>query len=57
MQGNDKIFLDLSEDIIAFKARMELWMHGMEHGKIAAFPVLNVFVEEEFSLHSIRQIF
>ena len=29
----------------------------MEHGKIAAFPALNAFVEEEFSLHNICQIF
>ena len=57
MQGKDKIFLNVSEDIIAFKARMELWMHRIEHGKIAAFPALNAFVEEEFSLHNICQIF
>ena len=57
MQEKDKIFLDVSEDIIAFKARVELWMHQMEHGKIAAFPALNAFVEEEFSLHNIRHIF
>ena len=57
MQGKDKIFLDVSEDIIAFKARMESYMHRMEHGKIAAFPALNAFVEEEFNLHNICQIF
>ena len=44
--------------IITFKAKMELWMHRMEQGKIAAFPALNAFVEEEeFNLHSIREIF
>ena len=33
-------------------------MHRMEHGKIAAFSALNAFVEEEeFNMHSIRQIF
>ena len=46
MQGKDKIFLDVSEDIIALKARMELWMHRMKHEKIAAFPALNAFVEK-----------
>ena len=34
------VFLDVSEDIIAFKAGVELWMHRMEHEKIAAFPAL-----------------
>ena len=57
MQGKDKILLDVSEDIITFKAKMELWMHRMEQGNIAAFPALNAFVEEEFNLHSIREIF
>ena len=57
MQGKDKILLDVSEDIITFKAKIELWMHQMEQGKIAAFPALNAFVEEEFNLHSIREIF
>ena len=58
MQGKDKIFLDVSEDIITFKAKMELWMHRMEQGKIAAFPALNSFVEEEeFNLDSVREIF
>ena len=33
MQGKDKIFLDVSEDIIAFKARMELYMHRIKHGR------------------------
>ena len=57
-QGKDKILLDVSEDIITFKAKMELWMHRMEQGKIAAFPALNAFVEEEeFNLHSIREMF
>ena len=43
MQGKDKIFLDVSEDITAFKARLELYMLRMEHGKIAAFLALNAF--------------
>ena len=29
----------------------------MEQGKIAAFPSLNAFVEEEFNLHSICETF
>ena len=58
MQGKDKILLDVSEDIITFKAKIELWMHRMEQGKIAAFSALNAFVEEEeFNLHSICEIF
>ena len=57
MQGKDKILLDVSEDIITFKAKIELWMHQMKQGKIAAFPALNAFAEEEFNLHSIREIF
>ena len=56
MQGKNKILLDVSEDIITFKAKMELWMHRMEQGKTALFPALNAFVEE-FNLHSIREIF
>ena len=52
MQGKEKILADMSEDIIIFKAKMELWMHRMEQGKIAAFPALNAFIEEEeFNLH------
>ena len=58
MQGKDKIFLDVSEDITAFKARLELYMLQMEHGKIATFLALNAFVEEEeFNLQSICRIF
>ncbi|XP_077969505.1 protein FAM200A-like [Styela clava] len=58
MQGSNKMFLDLSKDIVAFKAKMELWVHRMEHGKIAAFPTLNAFAEdEEFNFHNIRPIF
>ena len=57
MQGKGKIYLDVSEDVIAFKARMELYMNRMEHGKIAAFPALNAFVEEEFNLYNNCQIF
>ena len=57
-QEKDKIFLDVSEDIIAFKARMELYIHRMEHGKTATFSALNAFVEEEeFNFHNICQIF
>ena len=36
---------------------MELYMHRMKHGKIAAFPALTAFVEAEFNMHGIRQIF
>ena len=41
MQGKEKIFLDISEGIDAFKAKIKLWMHRMESGKLAAFPALN----------------
>ena len=33
-------------------------MHRMKHGKIATFSALNALMkEEEFNMHSIRQIF
>ena len=41
MQGKEKIFLGISEGIDAFKAKIKLWMHQMESGKLAAFPALN----------------
>ena len=44
MQGKDKNFLDVSEGIDAFKDKIELWMHRMKSGKLAAFPALNLFV-------------
>ena len=46
MQGNEKKFLDVS-GIDAFKAKIKLWMNQMESEKLAAFPVLNLFVEEK----------
>ena len=58
MQEKEKKFLDLSEGIDAFKAKVKLWMHRMENGKLAAFPVLNLFVEEKnIDLCSISRIF
>ena len=50
MQKKDKMYLDVAEDIIAFRSRMELYMHRMEHEKIAAFSALSAFVEEEKEL-------
>ena len=38
MQGKEKKFLDVSEGIDAFKGKIELWMHRMKSGKLAAFP-------------------
>ena len=57
LQGKDKIFLDVSKNTIAFKARMELWMHLMEHIKIAAFSAFNVFVEEFSCATLVRYFF
>ena len=59
MQGRIKIFLDISKDIIiSFKAKVKLWIHRMENAKIAAFPALNAFLEEnEFDLNNICGIF
>ena len=46
------------EDVISFKAKVKLWMHRIEKGKIAAFPALNACLEdEEFDLKSISGIF
>ena len=58
MQGKQKIFLDVAESIEAFKAKIKLWMHPMEAGKLAAFPALNLFVEEKnIDLRGICPIF
>ena len=58
MQGRNKIFLDMSKDIISFKAKVKLRIHRMENGKKAAFPDLNAFLEDkEFNLKSICGIF
>ena len=57
MQGRNKIFLDVLEDIVSFQAKIKLWMHRMEGGRIAAFPALNAFVEGEFDIKSVCGIF
>jgi len=58
MQGKEKVFLDVSESIDAFKIKKGLWMHRMKSGKLAAFPALNLFVKEKgINLHGIRPIF
>ena len=58
MQRKLKIFLDVAESIEAFKAKIKLWMHPMETGKLAAFPALNLFVEEKnINLRGICPIF
>ena len=54
MQGKEKKILDVSEGIETFKAKIKLWMHRMETRKLAAFPALNLFVEEKnFDLRGI----
>ena len=50
MQGRNKVFLEVLEDIEAFKAKVRLWILRMEKGRIAAFPQLNLFLEEEEDL-------
>ena len=58
MQGKLKIFLDVAESIDAFKAKIKLWMHQMEAGKLAAFQVLTLFMEEKnIDLRGICPIF
>ena len=47
MQGKEKLFFDVLESIDAFKGKIKLWMHRMKSGRLAAFPGLNLFVEEE----------
>ena len=42
MQGKEKLFFDVLESIDAFKG-----MHRMKKGRLAAFPGLNLFVEEK----------
>ena len=46
MQGKNKNMLDIIEDINIFKSKMNLKIKRMEEGKIAAFPKLNLFIEE-----------
>ena len=50
MQGRNKVLLDIVEEIEAFKGKMKLWISRMEKGKIAAFPDLSLFFEEEEDL-------
>ena len=47
MQGKEKLFFDVLESIDAFKGKIRLWIHRMKSGKLAAFPGLNLFVEEK----------
>ena len=47
MQGKEKLFFDALESIDAFKGKIMLWMHRMKSGRLAAFPGLNLFVEEK----------
>ena len=58
IQEKQRIFLDVAESFNAFKAKMKLQMHRMETGKLAAFPALNLFVEEKnIDLRGICPIF
>ena len=47
MQGKEKLFFDVLESIDAIKGKVKLWMHRMKSGRLAAFPGLNLFVEEK----------
>ena len=57
MQEKEKNFLDLLEGIGTFQAKIKLWLHRMESGKLAAFPILNLFVEKNIELRGISRIF
>ena len=58
MQGKEKLFFDVLESIDAFKGKIRLWMHRMKSGRLAAFPGLNLFVEEkDINLDVILPIF
>ena len=58
MQGKEKLFFDVLESIDALKGKIKLWMHRMKSGRLAAFPGLNLFVEEkDISLGVILPIF
>ena len=57
MQGKEKNFLDVSEDIGAFQAKIKLWIHQMESGKLAAFPILNFNIAlNKVSLKEVQKI-
>ena len=47
MQEKEKLLFDVLESIDAFKGKIKLWMHRMKSGRLAAFPGLNLFVEEK----------
>ena len=47
MQGKEKLYFDVLESIDAFKDKIKLWIHRMKIGRLAAFPGLNLFVEEK----------
>ena len=39
--------MEVLEDIEAFKAKVRLWIFRIEKGRLAVFPQLNWFLEEE----------
>ena len=46
------------QDIVAFKLKIQLWIHRIENGRLSAFSALNPFAEEvEIDFRWIRQIF
>ena len=58
MQGKEKLYFDVLKSIDAFKGKIKLWMHRMKSGRLAAFPGLNLFVEEkDINLDVILPIF
>ena len=58
MQGKEKLFFDVLESIDALKGKIKLWIHRMKSRRLAAFPGLNLFVEEnDINLGVILPIF
>ena len=47
MQGKEKLFFNVLESIDAFKGKIKLRVYRMKGGRLAAFPGLNLFVEEK----------
>jgi len=46
MQGRNQNIISLSEKLSAFKEKLQLWKKKLEHGRTAAFPSMNEYLEK-----------
>ena len=59
MQGRDQTLVGSAENISAFMDKLKLWKRKISAGRLASFPNLNLFVEDNnnFSFDNIKNIF